>query len=344
MAQRRCGPASCCAFGWGIRCNCAHPPRPSPRRPRRTNRTSALLTGLWIREGPATVDKEFVQRGGSSSPSRSGPGLRVFRSRQGPGRSVERANDGDAAGIADLYEEDAVMAYPPGSQTAGRDAVRALWEKVLAKRHPWQKSPCRRCTAAAIRSDSLVEASTKGADTVRRCGHEVLAVDLRQPADVGGLRPRGDDGAAHQSRQTEDQVGPYQLQAAIAAIHDEAARAEDTDWLQILALYRMLEQIAPNPMVTLNCAIAVAMVHGPRAGLAALEPLDADTRIARHHRLYAVRARLFEMAGDRDAAHAAYLAAARATTSLPERRYLQTKAAALISSNRQTSRPGSHHG
>jgi RNA polymerase sigma factor (sigma-70 family) len=122
-------------------------------------------------------------------------------------------------------------------------------------------------------------------------------------------------------------LGPYQLQAAIAAIHDEAPSAEETDWRQILVLYGMLDQIAPNPMVTLNRAIAVAMVNGPRAGLTALEPLDADARLARHHRLHAVRAHLLEMAGDLEAAHNAYLAAARATTSLPERRYLQAKAA-----------------
>jgi predicted RNA polymerase sigma factor len=122
-------------------------------------------------------------------------------------------------------------------------------------------------------------------------------------------------------------LGPYQLQAAIAAIHDEAPSAEETDWRQILVLYGMLDQIAPNPMVTLNRAIAVAMVNGPRAGLTALEPLDADARLARHHRLHAVRAHLLEMAGDREDAHNAYLTAARATTSLPERRYLQAKAA-----------------
>jgi len=117
-------------------------------------------------------------------------------------------------------------------------------------------------------------------------------------------------------------VGPYQLQAAIAAVHDEAARAEETDWPQILALYGVLERIAPNPMVTLNRAIAVAMVHGPRAGLADLAALDADGRLAGHHRLEAVRAHLLEMAGDREAARAAYRRAAERTASLTEQRYL----------------------
>jgi RNA polymerase sigma factor (sigma-70 family) len=122
-------------------------------------------------------------------------------------------------------------------------------------------------------------------------------------------------------------IGPYQLQAAIAAVHDEAPRAEDTDWPQILALYRLLERLSDNPMVTLNHAVAAAMVHGPSAGLAMLDPLDADNRVAEHHRLDAVRAHLLEMAGDLDAAAALYRTAARRTTSLPEQRYLEAKAA-----------------
>jgi RNA polymerase sigma factor (sigma-70 family) len=124
-------------------------------------------------------------------------------------------------------------------------------------------------------------------------------------------------------------VGPYQLQAAIAAIHDEAPRAQDTDWPQIVALYELLEQVSPNPMVTLNHAVALAMVRGPQAGLDLLETLDGDDRMAKHHRLYAVRAHLLEMAGDRAAARATYSEAARRTTSLPERRYLEARAAGL---------------
>jgi RNA polymerase sigma factor (sigma-70 family) len=124
-------------------------------------------------------------------------------------------------------------------------------------------------------------------------------------------------------------VGPYQLQAAIAAVHAEAARAEDTDWAQIVELYRLLERFAPNPMVRLNHAVAVAMVRGPQAGLDLLATLDGDERLAGHHRLDAVRAHLLELAGDRAAARAGYLAAARRTTSLPERRYLDARAARL---------------
>ncbi len=112
-------------------------------------------------------------------------------------------------------------------------------------------------------------------------------------------------------------------------MHAEAPRAQDTDWPQIVALYRLLARIAPNPMITLNQAAAVAMVDGPAAGLTLLETLDGDERVAGHHRLAAVRAHLLELAGDQGAARAHYLEAARRTTSLPEKRYLEGKAASL---------------
>ncbi|HVC72577.1 MAG TPA: sigma-70 family RNA polymerase sigma factor [Mycobacteriales bacterium] len=124
-------------------------------------------------------------------------------------------------------------------------------------------------------------------------------------------------------------VGPYQLQAAIAAVHDEAATADDTDWPQILALYDVLTRVSPGPVVTLNRAVAVAMVHGPLAGLAELGTLDGDERIARGHRLDAVRAHLLEMSGDRAGAVAAYRRAARRAASIPEQHYLALQAARL---------------
>jgi RNA polymerase sigma factor (sigma-70 family) len=124
-------------------------------------------------------------------------------------------------------------------------------------------------------------------------------------------------------------IGAYQLQAAIAAVHDESARAEDTDWAQILALYGLLGRMSDNPMVTLNRAIAVAMVHGPEAGLELLQSLDADPRMAAHHRLAAVRAHLYERAGDRTTAIEHYRDAAMRTSSIPERNYLLMKAARL---------------
>jgi RNA polymerase sigma factor (sigma-70 family) len=124
-------------------------------------------------------------------------------------------------------------------------------------------------------------------------------------------------------------TGPYQLQAAIAAIHDEAPSAEATDWPQIMALYELLMRISDNPMVALNHAVAVAMVRGAHAGLDLLGKLDADQRIAGDHRLHAVRAHLLEMAGDRVAARDSYEAAAGRTTSLPQQRYLHARAARL---------------
>jgi predicted RNA polymerase sigma factor len=124
-------------------------------------------------------------------------------------------------------------------------------------------------------------------------------------------------------------VGPYQLQAAIAAVHDEAPDPDSTDWPQILALYELLMSLADNPVVRLNHAVAVAMVRGPRAGLKLLDGLERDDRLAGDHRLPAVRGHLLEMAGDHAAAHDAYVAAARQTTSLPQRRYLNAQAARL---------------
>jgi RNA polymerase sigma factor (sigma-70 family) len=124
-------------------------------------------------------------------------------------------------------------------------------------------------------------------------------------------------------------VGLYQLQAAIAAVHDEAATVEDTDWPQILALYELLKRVAPSPMVTLNHAIAAAMVHGPAKGLELLSALDSDPRVAGHYRLDAVRAHLFEKMGDHKAAIKHYRIAAARTTSMPERNYLTTQAARL---------------
>jgi RNA polymerase sigma factor (sigma-70 family) len=124
-------------------------------------------------------------------------------------------------------------------------------------------------------------------------------------------------------------IGPYQLQAAIAAVHDEAKTSGETDWPQILALYGLLKRMSDNPMVALNHAIAVGMVNGPRAGLALLKALDEDARLAGHYRIAAVRAHLLERAGDLDAAVEHYRAAADRTTSLPERDYLLTQAARL---------------
>jgi predicted RNA polymerase sigma factor len=122
-------------------------------------------------------------------------------------------------------------------------------------------------------------------------------------------------------------LGPYQLQAAIAAVHDESDSAEHTDWRQISALYRLLERAAPNPLVTLNRAVAVGMASGPQAGLDVLAQVEHDERVTRGHRVDAVRAHLLEMAGRHAEAAAAYAHAARRTTSVAEQRYLEARAA-----------------
>ncbi len=122
-------------------------------------------------------------------------------------------------------------------------------------------------------------------------------------------------------------VGPYQVQAAINAVHDEATTADDTDWPQLLALYGVLRGMSDNPMVALNHAVAFAMVHGPAAALDLLTEVAADKRIANHHRVHAVRAHLLEMTGDLGAAAEEYRLAASRTTSAPEQRYLTLRAA-----------------
>jgi RNA polymerase sigma factor (sigma-70 family) len=176
----------------------------------------------------------------------------------------------------------------------------------------------------------------------------MLLTDARRPARVnehGDLVPLAEqDRAAWNARLIQEgvalvtsalprgAVGPYQLQAAIAAVHDEAATAEATDWPQIRALYTVLERMTDNPMVALNRAIADAMVAGPAEGLTRLDALASDARLRGHHRLHAVRAHLLEMQGHRAQARTEYLAAASRTTSIPEQRYLMMKAAKLADS------------
>ncbi|MFA1537608.1 RNA polymerase sigma factor [Actinomadura monticuli] len=200
-------------------------------------------------------------------------------------------------------------------------------------------------TAEAIRLTRALRALLPGDGEVAGLLALMLLTDARRPARTGrgGLliplteqdrtlwrRDAIEEGTALVTEAlTWSPPGPYQLQAAIAAVHAEARRPEDTDWPQILALYRLLAHLAPNPMVTLNEAVALAMVDGPSAGLGLLRTLDGDERMARHHRLAAVRAHLLEMTGDRGAAREAYREAARGTTSLPERRYLESRASRL---------------
>ena len=200
-------------------------------------------------------------------------------------------------------------------------------------------------TAEAIRLTRMLAVAVPDEGEVAGLLALLLLTDARRAArvdDLGGLVP-----LAEQRRELWDAnqiaegvalitatlgrgpVGPYQLQAAIAAVHDEAAGDADTDWAEILALYEVLERVSPGPVVTLNRAVAVARVHGPRAGLALLGTLDGDDRMAHTHRLAAVRAHLLELAGDTAAAREAYRDAARRTASVAEQRYLALRAAHL---------------
>ncbi len=132
-------------------------------------------------------------------------------------------------------------------------------------------------------------------------------------------------------------LGSYQLQAAIAAVHDEAERVEDTDWAQVVALYELLDQISPNPMATLNHSVALAMVRGPAAGLDLLTTLKDDPRVCQHHLFYAVEGHLLDMAGNYAAASAAFETAARRTSSQPEKRYLLERSKQVVSGHRAAS-------
>jgi RNA polymerase sigma factor (sigma-70 family) len=202
-------------------------------------------------------------------------------------------------------------------------------------------------TSEVIRLTRVVHQLLPGDGEVAGLLALMLLTDARRPARVrpdGALVPLAEQDRSLWNKEAISEgvalisdalarapLGEYQLQAAIAAVHCEAAHPDDTDWPQILALYELLEGVVadPNPVITLNHAVAVAMVRGPKAGLAMLAALDVDGRLAGHYRLDAVRGHLLEMAGDTDAARASYRSAARRTTSLPERRYLETRAAAL---------------
>jgi predicted RNA polymerase sigma factor len=173
----------------------------------------------------------------------------------------------------------------------------------------------------------------------------MLLTDARRPARTrpdGGLVPLAEQDRSRWDRAAITEgaalvsaalattpIGAFQLQAAIAAVHDEAGTFEDTDWLQILGLYELLSTLDASPMVALNRVVALAMVRGPAAGLTALDSLRATSALGEHHRTIAVHAHLLERAGDRDAARAEYERAALRTLNLPERRYLEQRAGRL---------------
>lgn len=201
----------------------------------------------------------------------------------------------------------------------------------------------------AVRLTRAIHRSLPGDGEVAGLLALMLLTDARRAGrtdDGGGLVPlaeqdrtRWDSGMIDEGTRLvtdamlRSPLGPYQLQAAIASLHVQAPHVADTDWEQIRFLYQVLCRIAPNPMATLNHAIAVAMTDGPNAGLAMLSDLAADDRMARHHRLAATRAHLLELAGDTAAAREDYLLASRRATSLPEQRYLRARADRLTTND-----------
>jgi predicted RNA polymerase sigma factor len=212
---------------------------------------------------------------------------------------------------------------------AAEDAVQ---EASLAAAMQWPRdglpdNPRAWLTQAAFRrmADHIRSESARR----RREGELALEEAYSVESTAIGTAPQEDDTLVLSATLPKGSVGPYQLQSAIAAVHDEAARADETDWPQILALYDLLRRLSDNPMVTLNHAVAAAMVHGPTKGLELLDPLKAYARLADHRRLDAVRAHLLELAGDRVGAVRHYRAAAGKTASLQERKYLLTQAARL---------------
>jgi RNA polymerase sigma factor (sigma-70 family) len=241
------------------------------------------------------------------------------------------------------------FAMPTGPQRAQRlDAVLHVLYLIFNEGYASTSGPSLHradLEAEAIRLTRLVHRLLPDDSEVTGLLALMLLTDARRPARTGpdgALIPMAEQDRSRWNRDyiaegvtlisaalPRGATGPYQLQAAIAALHDEAVTAPDTDWPQITALYELLMRLSDNPMVALNHAVAVAMTRGAHAGLDLLAQLEADERIAGDHRLHAVRAHLLETAGDRDAARAAYLEAARRCTSPPQQRYLNGRAARL---------------
>jgi len=248
-----------------------------------------------------------------------------------------------------IKESGVPFAMPPGGERGQRlGAVLHVLYLVFNEGYTSTSGPSLHrgeLSAEAIRLARMVNRLLPGDAEVAGLLALMLLTDARRPARAGpdgGLVPMAEQDRSlwDASRIAEGvalitealprgPTGPYQLQAAIAAVHDEAPSAETTDWPQIVALYELLRQTSDNPVVALNHTVAVAMARGPHEGLDLLGKLEADERIADDHRLHAVRAHLLEMAGDRAGARDAYEAAARRTTNLPQRRYLHGRAARL---------------
>jgi RNA polymerase sigma factor (sigma-70 family) len=235
---------------------------------------------------------------------------------------------------------------PPGQQAARLRSVLHVLYLLFNEGYASSSGPDLAradLSGEAIRLARVLRASLPGNPEVTGLLALMLLTDARRPArtgDRGELIPLAEQQRSRWDRDLiaegvalitgalrQGQAGEYQLQAAIAAVHDQAASHASTDWAKILSLYTVLERMTGNPMVTLNRAVAAAMVHGPQAGLAMLDGLAG--RLGEHHRFHAVRAHLLELAGDTEAARAEFAAAAARATNVRERDYLTTQAARL---------------
>ncbi|BCL14310.1 RNA polymerase sigma factor [Micromonospora sagamiensis] len=234
---------------------------------------------------------------------------------------------------------------PPGEREARLDAVLHVLYLIFTEGYASTSGPRPHrveLSAEAIRLTRMLHRALPDSGEVAGLLALMLLTDARRPARTGPdgeLVPMAEQDRSRWNTALvaegvalvdgtlgREPAGPYQLQAAIAALHDEAPSAGATDWPQIVALYELLLRLADNPVVRLNHAVAVAMADGPHAGLALLAALATDERITSGHRFHAVRAHLLEQAGERAAAREAYLTAARHPTSLPHQRYLHGRA------------------
>jgi predicted RNA polymerase sigma factor len=296
---------------------CCHPALPMPARVALTLRAVGGLTTAQIARAFAVPEATMAQR-----VTRAKARLRDAGVRFGPPAAVELPERLAAAThvLYLVFTEGHTSTTGPGlyDVSLAREAIRLTRE--LHRRLP----------AVGEVSGLLALMLLTDARRAARVAADGVLVPLAEQDRSRWDRALIDEGVALlEAALPVGPVGPYQLQAAIAAVHAEADGAEATDWAQIVALYDMLDRVAPSPAVTLNRAVAVAMVEGPAAGLRLLASLPPSHRAGGDHRLDAVRGHLLELHGDPQGARAAYLAAAASTTSLPEQHYLRRRAAAL---------------
>ncbi|MFD4469888.1 RNA polymerase sigma factor [Rhodococcus sp. NPDC058505] len=250
---------------------------------------------------------------------------------------------------AQIKRSGVAFALPPQHERADRlDAVLHVLYLIFNEGYTSSSGPSLHrveLSSEAVRLTRMLRETVPDNGEVAGLLALMLLTDARRPARStadGRLIPMAEQDRGLWNRDAIDEgigivtdamsrtaLGPYQLQAAIAALHAEAPTADATDWMQILGLYTLLETVADNPAVTLNRAVATAMVYGPRAGLRLLGTVDGDPRLSRSHRPDAVRAHLLELTGDLDAAVALYRSAARKATSIPEQNYLRARATKL---------------